>query len=98
MNKETNKIIIETILPFKPREIGVFGSYGRHEMLFDSDIDIMVNLDDNVSLLDLGGKSSLVAAHTYEGLEALRFFEVIRDTIPSLHKQISAVLKSPRFD
>lgn len=55
MNADINKIIIETILPFKPREISVFGSYARNEMHSDSDIDIMVDLDDTVSLLDLGG-------------------------------------------
>lgn len=55
MNPEINKIIIDTILPFKPREIGVFGSYARNEMHSDSDIDIMVDLDETVSLLDLGG-------------------------------------------
>ena len=55
MNVEINKIIIETILPFNPREISVFGSYARNEMQRDSDIDIMVDLDETVSLLDLGG-------------------------------------------
>lgn len=55
MNADINKIIIETILPFKPREICVFGSYARNEMHTDSDIDIMVDVDDTVSLFDLGG-------------------------------------------
>ena len=55
MNVEINKIIIETILPFNPREISVFGSYARNEMQRDSDIDIMVDLDETVSLLDLKG-------------------------------------------
>lgn len=42
-------------MPYKPKAIGVFGSYARNEMKPDSDIDIMVDLDDNVSLFDLGG-------------------------------------------
>ena len=55
MNTEINKIIIDTILPLRPKEISVFGSYARNEMQSESDIDIMVDLDDSISLLDLGG-------------------------------------------
>lgn len=55
MNPEINKIIIETLLPFKPKQISVFGSYARGEMNEDSDIDILLDVDYNISLLDLGG-------------------------------------------
>lgn len=55
MNAEINKIIIETLLPFNPKQISVFGSYARGEMNEDSDIDILINVDYNISLLDLGG-------------------------------------------
>lgn len=39
-----------------------------------------------------------IAAHSYEGLEAFRLFIVIQENIPSLHKQISAIIKSSYFD
>ena len=55
MDATTNKLIIDTILPYKPIEIGVFGSYARNEMTEDSDIDILVDLNPEVSLLDIGG-------------------------------------------
>lgn len=55
MDAEINKIIIETLLPFKPKQICVFGSYARGEMNEDSDIDILLDVDKDVSLLDLGG-------------------------------------------
>lgn len=55
MNPKINKIIIETLLPFKPKQISVFGSYARGEMTDDSDIDIVLDVDDDISLLDLGG-------------------------------------------
>ncbi|SDD84607.1 hypothetical protein SAMN05421636_10293 [Pricia antarctica] len=48
MDAEINKIIIETILPFNPREISVFDSYARNEMNSDSHIDSMVDLDNIV--------------------------------------------------
>lgn len=55
MNVEINKIIIKTLLPFKPKQICVFGSYARGEMNEESDIDILMDVDENISLLDLGG-------------------------------------------
>lgn len=38
---------------FKVREIGIFGSYARGEQKDESDIDILVELDEPVSLLGL---------------------------------------------
>jgi len=55
MDSQINQIIIDTTLPYKPKEIGVFGSYARNEMGPDSDIDIIVDLNEDVSLFDIGG-------------------------------------------
>lgn len=55
MDAEINKIIIETLLPFEPKQICVFGSYARGEMNDESDIDILLDVDKDISLLDLGG-------------------------------------------
>ena len=55
MNAEINKIIIETLLPFKPKQISVFGSYARGEMNDESDIDIMVDFPRGVTYFDIGG-------------------------------------------
>ena len=55
MDAKTNDITIKTILPYHPKEIGVFGSYTRNEMTEKSDIDILVDLNEDISLLDMGG-------------------------------------------
>lgn len=55
MDAEINKIIIETLLPFKPKQICVFGSYARGEMNADSDIDILVDFPRGVTYFDIGG-------------------------------------------
>ena len=55
MNAETNKIIIETLLPFKPKQICVFGSYARGEMNDESDIDIFVDFPKGITYFDIGG-------------------------------------------
>ena len=39
-----------------------------------------------------------IAAHSYEGLEAFRLFKVVDQNIPSIHEQISTILKSSHFD
>ncbi len=50
---EIKKRIVETLLPYNPIRIGVFGSYARGEQKVDSDIDILVELPNDATLLDL---------------------------------------------
>lgn len=49
--KEEN-IIIQTLIPYNPKRIGVFGSRVRNEQTEKSDLDLLVELE-NVNLLDL---------------------------------------------
>jgi predicted nucleotidyltransferase len=46
-------IIINTIMPFHPVQIGIFGSVARGENTENSDIDILYQLKDTVGLLNL---------------------------------------------
>jgi predicted nucleotidyltransferase len=46
-------IIINTIIPFQPIKIGVFGSAARNENTENSDIDILYLLKDTVGLFNL---------------------------------------------
>ena len=45
------------IQQYKVREIGVFGSYIRGEQSADSDIDLLVEFDEEADLFDLVGLS-----------------------------------------
>ncbi|MFZ4105342.1 nucleotidyltransferase family protein [Flavobacterium sp.] len=49
------KIIINTLKPFSPNKIGVFGSYSRGDNTEKSDIDILYSFDSKYSLFDLVG-------------------------------------------
>ena len=40
---------------FKPKMIGIFGSYARNEHTADSDLDVLIDFDLKISLLDLVG-------------------------------------------
>ncbi len=55
MDAKINQIIIDIIKPFNPKEIAVFGSYARGQMTSQSDIDILVDFDENTTLFDVGG-------------------------------------------
>ena len=54
MNKEKlYKQIIEYLRRYSPERIAVFGSYARDEETKKSDIDLLVNFGNDITLLDL---------------------------------------------
>lgn len=48
-------IIIDTLRPFHPTKIGIFGSMERGEATQNSDIDILYNLRETIGLFKLIG-------------------------------------------
>jgi len=46
-------MIINTIMPFNPVRIGIFGSVARGENTENSDIDILYQLKESVGLLNM---------------------------------------------
>lgn len=48
-------IIINTLKPFNPTKIGIFGSYSRGENTSESDIDILYSFESKYNLFDLVG-------------------------------------------
>lgn len=55
LTEQQKNIIIETLRPFKPAYIGLFGSHARNEEREDSDIDILYELEAAYTLFDLIG-------------------------------------------
>lgn len=55
MSQDINDKIINYLKRFNPRRIGIFGSYARNEDTPQSDIDILVDFSEQVTLFDLGG-------------------------------------------
>lgn len=53
LTNEQKNIIIETLKPFNPSFIGLFGSYARNEETDSSDIDILYDFEGKYSLFDL---------------------------------------------
>jgi hypothetical protein len=50
---EINRIILDHLIGYHPEFIGLFGSYAREEQTNASDLDILVNFSDGISLLKL---------------------------------------------
>ena len=48
-------IIIDTMKPFNPTKIGIFGSVARNENTPESDIDILYNFQNTIGLFKLVG-------------------------------------------
>lgn len=55
LDPEQQRLVRETLAPFGPRLIGVFGSRARGDHQADSDLDLLVDLNADVDLLDLVG-------------------------------------------
>ncbi len=53
LTEQQKNIIIETMSPFNPTKIGIFGSVARNENKNDSDIDILYHFKDTIGLFKL---------------------------------------------
>ena len=55
ISEAQKNIIIQNLSPYKPKKLGIFGSYARGENNANSDLDILVEFGERISLLDLVG-------------------------------------------
>jgi uncharacterized protein len=53
MNQRIKDIIVSTLQEFNPEQIGVFGSYARGDQNSNSDIDILVKFNKEITLIQL---------------------------------------------
>ena len=47
--------IKKTVSRYNPKLVGVFGSYARNEQQVESDLDILIDFNQNVNLIELIG-------------------------------------------
>lgn len=54
LTQKQQDIILDVLRPFKPVEVGIFGSFARDEERSDSDIDILIDFGNTrLTLFDL---------------------------------------------
>lgn len=45
--------ILQTLAPYQPEKVSVFGSYARNEQTANSDLDLLIKFNRKISLLQL---------------------------------------------
>lgn len=55
INLEQINLIKDILTPYKPKEIGIFGSYSRNQNTKYSDLDLLVDFEKKITLFDLVG-------------------------------------------
>ena len=53
MDKALQSRLLSFLLPYRPLRVGIFGSYARGEQNQESDLDILIQFRDRMSLLRL---------------------------------------------
>jgi len=53
MDKALQSKLLSLLLPYHPLRVGIFGSYARGEQNHESDLDILIQFRDRISLLTL---------------------------------------------
>ena len=53
MDKMLQTRLLSHLLPYRPLRVGIFGSYARGEQNQDSDLDVLVQFREHISLLTL---------------------------------------------
>ena len=53
MDKVLQSRLLSFLLPYRPLRVGIFGSYARGEQHQESDLDILIQFRDRMSLLTL---------------------------------------------
>lgn len=84
ITQKEKDIILQTLAPYKPKSIGVFGSRVRNNQTEKSDLDLLVDLK-NINLLDLVGLE--------EELSRLLDVKVDLVTEASLNKYLRPVIE-----
>lgn len=53
ISEEQSHTILKALEPYKPIKVGVFGSQARSEAGEDSDLDLLINVEEPLNLFDL---------------------------------------------
>ena len=53
ITKEIQHKLLTLLMPHQPERVGIFGSYARREQTKNSDLDVLIHLKKNISLLSL---------------------------------------------
>ena len=80
--EEIKKKILPILEDYRVKKIGLFGSYARGEIKENSDIDILIEIEKDISLLDFVGLKQEIEEALGEKVDLVEY-----DTIKPLLKE-----------
>jgi len=89
MITESEKFIIKkTLSPINPTLIGIFGSYARSEANEDSDLDILVDVNEKVNLLDIIGFEQELSDNLHKKIDLVTMRSLNNKVKPYIMKDL----------
>ena len=95
ITEKEKDIIIQTLEPYKPKKIGVFGSRVRDNHSDESDLDLLVDLK-NVNLLDLVGLEDELGRLSNIKVDLVTEASLNKYIRPVIEKEIRYILNRER--
>ncbi|MFU8859084.1 MAG: nucleotidyltransferase family protein [Cyclonatronaceae bacterium] len=91
ITQKEKDIIIQTLEPYKPKSIGVFGSRVRNEQSEKSDLDLLVDLE-HVNLLDLVSLEDELSRLLNVRVDLITAASLNKNVRPVIEKEIRYIL------
>lgn len=93
ITQKEKEIIIQTLTPYNPKRIGVFGSRVRNDHTDKSDLDLLVNLED-VNLLDLVDLENELSRLLNTKVDLITEASLNKHLMPLVEKEIRFILNN----
>jgi len=91
LNQHQYQVIKETLHPFRPTLIGIFGSYARGEANENSDLDILVSFREKVNLWDLIGLEEELTEKLHIDVDLITERSLNPLIIPFIYKELKVI-------
>mgnify|MGYP001616979691 CR=1 FL=1 len=93
IDQSQHEIIINTLSPYMPNQIGIFGSFARNENKPDSDLDILVDFKNTVNLLDLIGLEQTLTELLKIKVDLITYKSINPRVKPFIEKDLKIIFK-----
>lgn len=95
ITEKEKDIILQVLAPYNPKKIGVFGSRARNEHSLQSDLDLLVELE-NVNLFDLVELELALSQHLDIKVDLVTEASLNKHIRPEVEKEVYYILHRDR--
>ncbi len=86
------RLIQETLLPYGPKKIGIFGSYARGDANENSDLDILVSFSGKITLWDIIGLEEELSAKLNKDVDLITERSLNPRLAPYVYKDLKIIM------